>query len=67
MNATQDTFAVGDTVRFREVVEAGDAEARMIVLELRGERVLVTDTRHAHWNIKPTAVYPAADLVKAQD
>lgn len=57
---------VGQIVKFREVLEAGDEVARFKVVELRGDRVLVEDANAARdWSITPTFVYAAAELVEA--
>lgn len=49
--------------KFREIKEAGDKDARMRILEVRGADVLVQDVCFDHWAILPTAVYPKADLI----
>ncbi len=58
---------VGQVVKFREVVEAGDDACRFIVSELGGDRVLVTEFAVCHeMSILPQYVYPTADLVAAE-
>lgn len=51
---------VGDTVKFRQVIDPGDAELRMKVLEVNPPRCLVEAI--VDMPIKPTARYPIADL-----
>lgn len=54
----------GDVVKFREVLEDGDEDARFAVLEMRGDRVLVQslDPAFANWRLKPTTVYSVKEL-----
>lgn len=54
---------VGQTVRFTEPKSPDEETERFIVLELRGDRVLVEFV--CDMRIKPTHVYLAADLVGA--
>ena len=59
---------VGDLVKFKEPRE-GEAGDRFMVLELRGDRVLVRD-ENEYWKgrgIIPTAVYLIEDLVLCED
>jgi hypothetical protein len=61
--STRAELQVGQTVRFA-APESPDEEAeRFIVLELRGDRVLVEFI--CNMRIKPTHVYLVADLVQA--
>lgn len=60
-------FTKGQIVRFVWVIAAGDESARMVVIEDRGDRVLVSDLSHSDWAIVPTAVYPASELVAVHD
>jgi len=56
-------------VRFVNAVEPGDEDARFIVLELRGPRVLVSDlpttTRPGQYNLVPQTVYLTTELIQA--
>lgn len=56
----------GDVVKFTDVLEAGDADARFVVLERWGDRVLV-QSADPYWNdrIAPTAVYALTDVTPA--
>jgi hypothetical protein len=55
---------VGNVVRFREYLEAGDDTLRFTVLELRGDNVLVTAIGvFDKWFIKPTHEYRISDLL----
>jgi hypothetical protein len=54
-----------DTVKFNNPMDADEQNALMIVREMRGDRVLVSDARFNGEAIAPTFVYPAADLVAA--
>ncbi|MDI1240382.1 MAG: hypothetical protein PSX80_00500 [bacterium] len=63
-NPRQKAIRVGDTVRFREVLEDGDDVERMEVLEDRGNRVLVKSLVFAlDGMIQPTSVYSKDELV----
>lgn len=56
----------GQIVKFREVIEAGDECARFLVIENRGDRVLVEDVSGTReWSITPTFVYPVDALCEA--
>ncbi len=54
----------GQQVKLSKCVETGDDVARFVIMELRGDRVLVQscDSRFDSWAIKPTFVYLVADL-----
>jgi len=56
-------------VKFVNVVDKGDENARFTVVELRGPRVLVQDlprsTRMGEFEILPTSVYLTIDLIQA--
>jgi hypothetical protein len=56
-------FAPGQIVTFREP-EPDEVGETFIVLEMRGDRVLVGSRNSAfeNWRIKPTSVYLVADL-----
>jgi hypothetical protein len=61
-------IVVGNIVRFREVADEGDEDARFEVVELRGERILLR-TLDPYWQGKrlvPTTVVPTADVVKVE-
>jgi len=51
----------GDTVKFKEIKERGDELARFVVIEMRGERVLVSD-KLSTASIVPTCVYLVSEL-----
>jgi hypothetical protein len=51
-----------DIVKFREPMEEGEENLRMVVLEMRGDRVLVTDLSMVNFPIPPTMVYAVSDL-----
>jgi hypothetical protein len=56
----------GDIVRFKEVVDKGDENSRMELLEDPDDgRVLVRGL--VNMKIQPTHVYPVDDLVIAED
>lgn len=60
-------FRKAEKVKFARPMDADEANARMIVLEDRGERVAVTDCEHyKSFVILPVSVYAAADLVSAE-
>ena len=44
-----------------------EEDALMIVLEVRGDRVLVSDLRFAKWAVPPTDVYAVSDLEVTHD
>ena len=50
-----------DIVKFSKPSDE-EKDALMVVLEMRGERVLVSDLRFAKWAIPPTDVYAVSDL-----
>lgn len=62
-------ISVGDVVRFRSVVDEGDENERMEVVELRGDRVLLRtlDRYWRHTLLIPTRVVQTTDVVKADD
>ena len=51
-----------DIVKFKSPSNEDEKEALMVVRELRGERVLVSDLRFSGWSVPPTSVYAASDL-----
>ena len=55
----------GDKVKFTFPLDEREKESVMEVLELRGERVLVTDLRFEKERIKPTFVFLMSDLTEA--
>ena len=57
-------LAVGDKVRFAEEMEPGDREARFVVLEANGDRLLVRLV--CDLPIAPTQVVMASEVVKAE-
>jgi hypothetical protein len=63
MNNKHPELQVGQTVRFAVPKSPDEESERFIVLEVRGERVLVAFI--CDMRIKPTHVYLAADLVQA--
>lgn len=55
----------GQTVKFRNPVDAVEIHERMVVIENRGPRILVASWSHldkARWPITPMSVYPTDDL-----
>ena len=53
-------------VKFAEPIDEDEPNERFVVLEDREDRVLVEAASGFElWNVKPTYVYPARDLVKA--
>lgn len=60
-------IAVGQLVKFRTVVDPGDENERMRVLEVNGDRCIVEDAlAFAHaYRFHPQMVYPVADLEDA--
>ena len=58
-------FSPGQIVRFAEPVGPEDEALRYRVIEMRGARVLVESTALDAWTIRPSFVYPAADMVRA--
>ena len=61
-----DNIEVGTIVKFAEILEEGDAEERMEVLEDRGDRLLVWSTVFCtDWAIRPTTVVAKEDVVIA--
>ncbi len=52
----------GDKVRFVEALDEGDEDAVMTVVEMRGDRVLVTDDSLIEWTIQPTQSYFTEEL-----
>ena len=51
-----------DIVKFKEPANEEEENSLMVVLEMRGNRVLVSDLRFSDWNIPPTDVYSESDL-----
>jgi hypothetical protein len=60
------TLAVGDLVKYA-APEAGEESERFLVLELRGERVLLGMVGFESWTIPPTCARLAADMVAADE
>lgn len=50
-----------DIVKFKEPSDE-EKDALMVVLEMRGDRVLVSDLRFAEWAVPPTDVYAVNEL-----
>lgn len=59
------TFTVGQKVKFAEPMDESEEEIIMTVLELRGDRVLVSDDSLADWDVQPTSVYSSFELLPA--
>lgn len=51
-----------DIVKFKEPLDEEEETARMKVIEMRDDRVLVTDLRFENWGIPPTDVYSVSEL-----
>jgi len=51
-----------DVVKFKDPINEDEKNALMVVVEMRGERVLVRDLRFADWGIPPTDAYLVTDL-----
>lgn len=51
-----------DIVRFKAPQNSDEKDAKMIVLEMRGNRVLVSDLRFSKWIIPPFEVVLADEL-----
>lgn len=51
-----------DIVKFREPISGDEKTALMVVIEMRGERVLVSDLRFTNWGVPPTTAYLVKDL-----
>jgi hypothetical protein len=58
-------FTVGQTVKFAEPMDESESTCRMKIIELRGDRALVSDDMHTDWNITPTSVYLLSELEAA--
>jgi hypothetical protein len=56
-----------DVVKFKEPINEDEKEALMVVLEMRGDRALVSDLRFSDWSVSPTDVYPVTDLEVVYD
>lgn len=54
-----------DIVKFKEP-SPEEIGSLMVVLEMRGDRALVSDLRFAEWGIPPTDVYSVNDLEVAE-
>lgn len=51
-----------DIVKFKNPIDRDEADSLMVVLEMRGERVLVSDLRFSEWAVPPSSVYALNDL-----
>ncbi len=51
-----------DINKFKVPADAEERDALMVVLEMRGDRVLVSDLRFSKWAVPPTDVYAVSDL-----
>jgi len=51
-----------DIVKFKQPIDEEEKVALMVVIEMRDDRVLVSDLRFSNWDIPPTSVYPVNDL-----
>ncbi len=58
-------LAVNDVVRFAEELEPGDRDARFVVLEVNGDRLLVRFV--CDLPIAPTQVVKASEVVKVSE
>lgn len=52
-----------DIVKFKEPIIDDEKKALMVVIEMRGDRVLVSDLRFSNWSIPPTDVFAVSDLI----
>lgn len=66
---TADQLPLGTIVKFREPMDADEAASRFRIEEHRGARVLVSaaNPEFDKWQLRPTFVYQAADMVAAGD
>jgi hypothetical protein len=51
-----------DIVKFKEPINEDERAALMVVIEMRDDRVLVSDLRFSNWDIPPTDVYSVNEL-----
>lgn len=51
-----------DIVKFRNPIDEEEEKALMVILEMREDRVLVSDLRFSEWAVPPTDVYSITDL-----
>lgn len=58
---------VKSIVKFREPLNEEEANSLMIVLEVRDDRVLVSDLRFSEWTAPPTDVYLVKDLIVVEE
>lgn len=56
-----------DIVKFKEPANEEEEKSLMVVIEMRGNRVLVSDLRFSDWRIHPTDVYSKSDLEVVAD
>jgi hypothetical protein len=56
-----------DIVKFKEPVSDEEKEALMVVIEMRGDRALVSDLRFSNWSVPPTDVYAVSELIGMPD
>jgi formylmethanofuran dehydrogenase subunit E len=57
----------GTVLRWKEPQSIAEEAERFILMEDRGERLLVTDVALQAWPIPPQASYKTADLVEATE
>lgn len=51
-----------DIVKFKNPLDEDEKDALMVVVEMRGDRVLVIDLRFSNWTAPPSDVYTISDL-----
>jgi hypothetical protein len=56
------TFQPGTKVEFKEIIDEGDNDYPMVVIENRGDRVLIQIDNGM--NFKPTQIVPTKDLIE---
>lgn len=64
---SEKTVAVGDIVRYREVVDEGDDEFRFEVVEHNGDRVRIRMLDWHYGKLVPETVVPTRDVVNVED
>lgn len=59
------SFSRGTKVKFAKPTDSEEASAVMVVIEDRGDRVVVSDLDHfTHFAIVPQSVYATSDIVE---
>lgn len=56
-----------DIVKFRQPINEEEVKSLMVVIDIRENRVLVSDLRFSTWNLSPTNVYLMSDLEVVTD